>query len=151
MPFCILLFLLWLKMEPITRSYLKDLTYRINGAAIEVHQSLGPGLLENVYHRCLVHELKLRRIDFDSERFVQVHYKNIEIDAHLRCDLYIENCIVVELKAHENILPVHEAQLITYMKLLKAPKGIIYNFNVASLYNEGQKTYVNEFFTNLHP
>ena len=136
-------------MPRITKSQLKDLTYHINGAAIEVHKALGPGLLESVYHKCLIHELTLRGIQFSSEVIVPVHYKGIMVDAQLRCDLYIEECLVVELKAHESILPIHEAQLITYMKLLNSPKGIIYNFNVVHLYSDGQRTYVNKLFSTI--
>jgi len=136
-------------MKNISKTYLKDLTYKVNGAAIEVHRALGPGLLESVYHKCLTKELALRGINFKSELIVPVHYKGIKVDAQLRCDIYVENCLVVELKAHESILPIHEAQVMTYMKLLQAPKGVIYNFNVVNLYNEGQKTFVNEFFRDL--
>ena len=80
---------------------------------------------------------------------VPVLYKGEDIQADLRCDLFVENILCVELKAVENILPIHEAQLLTYMKLLKSPKGILYNFNVVNLYEDGQKTFVNEFFRNL--
>ena len=130
----------------ISKNYLKDLTYKINGAAIEVHKVLGPGLLESVYHRCLKYELKARLIGFHSELIVPVQYKEIEIDAQLRCDFLIEDCIVVELKACDEVLPIHEAKLLTYMKLLAVTKGIIYNFNVVNLYEQGQITYVNEAF-----
>ncbi len=133
----------------LTKSSLKDLTYQINGAAIEVHKALGTGLLENVYQSCLKHELRLRDIDFISEMIVAVDYKGLEIETSLRCDLYVEDCIVIELKSVETILPIHEAQLITYMKLLNAPKGILFNFNCVNLYREGQKTYVNDFFRRL--
>jgi len=129
-----------------TKSALKDLTYQINGAAIEVHKALGPGLLENVYHTCLKHELTLREIDFVSEITIPVEYKDIEVETNLRCDLFIEDSIVVELKSVAAILPIHEAQLLTYMKLLNAPKGMILNFNCVNLYHEGQKTYVNAFY-----
>ena len=129
-----------------TKSYLKDLTYQINGAAIEVHKALGPGLLESVYHKCLKHELKLRNIKFQSEFSIPFEYKDVDVNIDLRCDLFIENILVVELKSVDCILPIHEAQLLTYMKLLDAPKGILINFNVTNLYNEGQKTYVNELF-----
>lgn len=129
-----------------TKSYLRELTYEINGAAIEVHKSLGPGLLESVYHQCLNHELGLRGLIYSSEVTVPVHYKGVNIKTDLRCDILIENLMIVELKAVEKILPIHEAKLISYMKLLEAPKGIMYNFNVVNLFNEGQKTYVNELF-----
>lgn len=130
----------------LTKSELKDLTYKINGAAIEVHKALGPGLLESVYHKCLKHELDLKGIKFFSELTIPVSYKGIEINTELRVDLFVENRIVVELKAVESILPIHEAQLLTYMKLTEAPLGIMYNFNCVNLYKEGQKTYVNEWY-----
>jgi hypothetical protein len=116
----------------LTKAQIKDLTYQINGAAIEVHKSLGPGLLESVYHKCLAHELNIREISFTSEL------------------LFIENTIVVELKAVEKILPIHEAQLLTYMNLLEAPFGILFNFNTTNIYHDGQKTYVNELYRTLN-
>jgi GxxExxY protein len=134
----------------ITQKYLDDLTYNINGAAIEVHKALGPGLLESIYHKCLMQELKLRGINFNSEVTIPVNYKGIKVETELRCDLFIENIIVVELKSVESLLPVFDAQLLTYMKLLKAPKGILYNFNCTNLYKEGQKTFVNEYFKILN-
>ena len=133
-------------MPNITKNYLTDLTYQINGAAIEVHKFLGPGLLESVYHKCLKKELNLRGISFKSELLVPIIFKDLEIETDLRCDLFIENCIVLELKAIETILPIHHAQLMTYMKLLEAPKGILYNFHSVNLYKDGQKTFVNEYF-----
>lgn len=133
-------------MPNITKSYLTDLTYQINGAAIEVHKFLGPGLLESVYHKCLKKELNLRGISFKSELLVPIIFKDLEIETDLGCDLFIENCIVLELKAIETILPIHHAQLMTYMKLLEAPKGILYNFHSVNLYKDGQKTFVNEYF-----
>ena len=133
----------------ITKSYLKDLIYKVNGAAIEVHKALGPGLLESVYHKCLKHELSLRKISFQSELVIPVNYKGLELEAELRCDLYIENILPVELKATDGIQPIHEAQLMTYMKLLEVPEGVLYNFNVVNLYEDGQRTYVNELYRNL--
>ena len=132
----------------ITKSFLKDLIYPVNGA-IEVHKALGPGLLESVYHKCLKHELAKRRIKFQSELVVPVVYKGLELDTELRCDLFIENILPVELKATDGIHPIHEAQLMTYMKLLKAPEGLLLNFNVTNLFKEGQKTYVNELYRDL--
>lgn len=133
----------------LTKRYLKNLTYEINGAAIEVHKELGPGLLESVYHKCLKKELANRKISFVSELSVPLNFKGLDIETDLRCDLLIENCIVIELKAIESLAPIHQAQLLTYMKLLKAPKGILYNFHCVNLFNEGQKTFVNEYFKNL--
>ena len=133
----------------VTKSYLKNLVYDVVGAAIEVHKELGPGLLESVYHKCMIKELTLRKIRFQSELIVPVSYKGLKIDTELRCDFFIEDILVVELKSVENILPVHEAQLLTYMKLLNSPEGILINFNVSNLFKYGQKTYVNELFRNL--
>lgn len=130
----------------LTKTYLKDLTYKVNGAAIEVHKALGPGLLESVYHRCMAEELSLRNIRFLSEYKIPFSYKGNALDIELRCDFLIENTLVVELKAVESILPVHEAQLLTYMKLLEVPKGMLINFNVANIFRQGQETYVNELF-----
>lgn len=129
-----------------TKKYLNELTYEVVGAAIEVHKALGPGLLEGVYHKCLKQELWLRKIPFASEMVVPVHYKGIDIEAELRCDLFIGNTIAIELKSVDTILPIHEAQLITYMKLLESPKGILINFNCVNLFRDGQKTFVNELF-----
>ena len=133
----------------ITKSYLKDLIYRVNGAAIEVHRALGPGLLESVYHKCLKHELSLRGIKYQSELVVPINYKGITVDAELRCDLFVENILPVELKATEGFHPIHEAQIITYMKLFKVPEGLLLNFNVTNLFKEGQRTYVNELYRDL--
>jgi GxxExxY protein len=132
-----------------TKKYLDELTYLIIGAAIEVHKQLGPGLLESVYHKCLKHELMLRNIDYSSEKVVKVNYKGINLDTELRCDFLVDDAIVVELKAVDSFAPVHEAQLLTYMKLLEKPKGILINFNCYNLFDDGQKTFVNELFRKL--
>lgn len=133
----------------LSKKSLDDLTYEINGAAIEVHKDLGPGLLESIYQKCLAYELWLRGIDFDLETVVPITYKAMELSTHLRCDLLVEKSIVVELKTVKEILPVHQAQVLSYMKLLEAPKGLLYNFNTANLYHEGQRSYVNEYFEML--
>ena len=133
----------------ITQKYLDDLTYEIIGSAIEVHKFMGRGLLENVYQKCLVEELIHRKINFSTEMRIPVIYKDKEIEIDFRCDLFVENCLVVELKSVSEIHPSHEAQLLNYMKLLKSPKGILINFNCYNIFNEGQKTFVNEYFRNL--
>ncbi len=133
----------------VTKEYINDLIYKVNGAAIEVHKAIGPGLLESVYHKCMVKELEMRGIKFVSEMSVNVEYKGLDIDTQLRCDLFIENILPVELKAVEYVLPVHKAQILTYMKLLKRPKGLLINFNVSNIYKEGQQTFVNELYREL--
>ena len=121
----------------------------MNGAAIEVHKNLGPGLLESIYHKCLEKELSIKDFNYKTELIIPISYKGLEIDANLRCDLFVENCLLVEIKSVEKILPIHEAQLLTYMKLLKIPMGLMINFNVTNIYKEGQKTYVNELYREL--
>lgn len=128
----------------LTKKYLTDLIYQINGAAIEVHKRIGAGLLESIYHQCMIKELTLRGINFQSELKIPVEYKGLELESDLRCDLFIENCLVVELKAVDQIIPIHVAKLMSYMKLLESPIGLMINFNVTNIYHEGQKTYVNE-------
>lgn len=138
---------MWLKdLEIMTKKYLDELTYQIIGAAIEVHKSLGPGLLESVYHKCLRQEFIIRRLNFGSEFLVPVEYKGIHVETDLRCDFLVEDSIVVELKAVDAIAPIFEAQLLTYMKLLQKPKGILINFNCVNLFKDGQQTFVNEYF-----
>jgi len=134
----------------ITQRYLDELTYIVVGAAIEVHKTMGRGLLESVYHQCLKEELWHRKINFLTEMKVPVLYKSKELEIDFRCDLFVEKCLVVELKSVQEMTNVFEAQLLTYMKLLKSPKGILINFNCNNIFKEGQKTYVNEYF-NLLP
>ncbi|WP_255562644.1 GxxExxY protein [Pedobacter sp. D749] len=117
---------------------------------MEVHKTLGPGLLESVYHKCLKHEMDIRGISYKSEMLVPVYYKEILVEAELWCDLFVENSVVVELKAVERVLPIHEAQILTYMKLLEVPMGLIINFNCLNIYESGQKTYVNDLYRFLH-
>ena len=133
----------------ITQKYLDELTYEVIGSSIEVHKTMGRGLLESVYHKCLKEELLHRKINFLTEMRVPLIYKGKDLEVDFRCDLFIENCLVVELKSILQLNPISEAQLQTYMRLLKAPKGIIINFNCFNIFKEGQKTFVNEYFKNL--
>lgn len=135
--------------EKISKKYLDELTFQIIGAAIEVHKEMGRGLLESVYHQCMIEELNHRKINFLTELIIPVYYKQKKLDINFRCDLFVENCILVELKAVNDIAPVFEAKLLNYMKLMKAPKGILINFNCSNLFYEGQKTYINEYFKTL--
>lgn len=136
-------------MSLVTRKYLDDVTYEIIGAAIEVHKVMGRGLLESIYHQCLKEELRHRKINFLTEMQVPVYYKEKPLNQDFRCDLFVENAVVVELKSVQELTPVFDAQLLTYMKLLKAPKGILINFNCSNIFKEGQKTMVNEYFSML--
>ncbi|RAI89233.1 GxxExxY protein [Algoriphagus yeomjeoni] len=130
----------------LTQKIVNDLSYKIIGAAIEVHKHLGPGLLESIYHKCLAIEFETRNIKFSSELIIPIEYKGHSIDTQLRCDFLVENLIVVEIKSVAEILPIHQAQLINYLNLLKSPKGILINFNVVNIFHHGQKTIVNKYF-----
>ena len=109
------------------------LTDEIIGAAIEVHKELGPGLLESVYEECLCHELRTRGIVCQRQVDVPVRYKGTDLDAGCRIDILVEDTVVVEVKAVEQILGVHEAQLLTYLRLAGKQVGLLLNFNVPLL------------------
>lgn len=117
------------------------LSNRVIGCAIEVHRVLGPGLLESTYRQCLLHELKCSNIACLSEHPVPVDYKGARLDCGYRVDLLVEGQLIVELKSVEHVLPIHEAQLLTYMKLAGIPIGLLVNFNVTQL-RHGIKRYV---------
>jgi GxxExxY protein len=137
-------------MEKWTKKYFDHLTYEIIGSAIAVHTALGPGLLESIYERCLIRELLLREINVRSQIRVPVVYKGLTLDADFRLDLLVDESIIVEVKAVEAINRVYEAQVLSYMKLLQKPKGMIINFCCTSIFHSGQKTFVNELFSDLH-
>jgi GxxExxY protein len=111
----------------------KDLTDKIIGAAIEVHKVPGPGLLESAYQVCLEHESTLRKISFESMVDLPLNYKGINLDAGYVIDLVYDKRVIVELKAVERVIPVHEAQLLTYMRLTDIRVGLLINFNVPVL------------------
>jgi GxxExxY protein len=111
----------------------EELTEQIIGAATEVHRVLGPGLLEPVYEKALCHELSLRGFSFKSQVAFPLHYKGVDLECGFRVDILVEDTVILELKSVANILPVHEAQLLTYMKLQQKPVGFIFNFNVPVL------------------
>lgn len=119
-------------MRPVMRDF-NDGTREILGACIEVHRHLGPGLLESVYELCLAHELRCRGIRFERQLSVPIRYKDVALDAGLRLDFLVECRVVVEVKAIDRIAPVHEAQLLTYLRLTGAQVGLLVNFNVPAL------------------
>ena len=119
-----------------------DLTRQILAGAIEVHRVVGPGLMESVYLPCLERELHERQLRFVSQRRVPLVYKGMRFDVAYRVDLVVEDMVVVELKATAGLIDVHKAQLLTYMKLLDCPAGLLINFNVARLM-DGVKRLIN--------
>jgi GxxExxY protein len=104
------------------------ITEKIIGAAIEVHKSLGPGLLESVYETCLCHEFQLLGMSFERQKAVSIFYKGVCLESCLRIDIVVENTVVIELKCVEKIAPIHESQLLTYMRLTGIQTGLILNF-----------------------
>ncbi len=112
-----------------------ELSHRVIGCAIEVHRTLGPGLLESAYERCLAHELELNSIAFRIQCPLPIEYKGIQLDCGYRLDMVAEDRLIIELKSVDDIKGIHEAQLLTYMKLAGIKTGLLINFNVVRLKN----------------
>ena len=110
-----------------------SLTRELIGAAIEVHKDKGPGLLETIYEWCLLRELELRGLQTVNQKSVVIEYRGAKREEPLRFDILVEGCLLVEVKAVERILPIHKAQLLSYMKLMNIPVGLLINFNVERL------------------
>lgn len=123
---------------------MNEITEAIIGSAIEVHRALGPGLLESAYEECLCRELVLRGLPFERQRDLPVEYKGVKLDCGYRLDLLVMKLVVVEIKAVERLLPIHEAQVLTYLKLGRWQVGLLMNFNVPVL-KDGIKRIVNNF------
>ncbi len=133
----------------VTKKSINNLCYKILGCAIEVHKHLGPGLLESIYHQCLKREFELSKISYISQFRIPIEYKGYEIEADYKLDFLVEENVIVELKTVDFLHPVHEAQLLTYMKLMQKPKGLLINFNSKNIIEEGSKQMVNEYFRYL--
>ena len=114
---------------------LNDLTYKIIGCAYKVHKELGPGLLESTYEICMEHELRKANLKVKSQCALPIVYDTIKLEAGYRVDLLVEDCIILELKAVNEITPTHKAQLMTYLKLSKLKLGLLLNFNVKNMQN----------------
>ena len=123
---------------------LDQISRRIIGAAIEVHRHLGPGLLESAYQSCLAFELKQLGLKVEEQKSLPIVYKQVKLDCGYRLDFVVEDEIIVEIKAVEQLLPIHEAQLLSYLRLAKKRVGLLMNFHVPVLKN-GLKRIVNEF------
>ncbi len=121
-----------MKFEPIEDS-LNEIGKKVVDSAYQVHINLGPGLLESVYQKCFIAELRERNLSFNTEVLIPIKYKHHEIDANLRLDVIIEDKVIVELKSVEQLLPVFEAQLLTYLKLTGKRLGFLINFNVPKI------------------
>ena len=123
---------------------INEITEEIIGAAIAVHRELGPGLLESAYEACLVYELAERGLNVEQQKALPVTYRGVKVDCGYRIDLLIEGQVVVELKAIEKLEPIHEAQLLSYLKLSGCHVGLLINFNVKML-KQGIKRFVHDF------
>ncbi len=110
-----------------------ELSHMAIGAAIEVHRLKGPGLLESIYERCFMRELELRKIVAVNQRLVRIEYKGLVFEEPLRFDVLMEDCLLLELKSVQEILPIHQAQLLSYMKLMDIPLGLTINFHEIKL------------------
>lgn len=118
-----------------------ELSRSVIGCALEVHRNLGPGLLESTYRQCLAYELSHAHIPFRMEMPLSVRYKDVLLDCGYRIDLLVSGGLIVEIKSVETLLPIHQAQILTYMRLAKIPIGLLMNFNVTKLQN-GIKRFV---------
>ena len=126
------------------QEFLDRITEKIIGCAIEVHKGLGPGLLESAYEECLCYELKQIGLKFERQVSLPVVYKGVKLDCGYRMDIVVENSVIVEVKAVENLIPVHDAQLLSYLKLYNKKVGLLMNFHVPIL-KKGLKRIVNNF------
>jgi len=109
------------------------MSWTVIGAAIEVHRLQGPGLIEGIYEKCLTHELRLRKLNAVNQRAVRIEYKGFVFEEPLRFDVLVEDCLLLELKSVQDVLPIHKAQLLSYMKLLNIPLGLVINFHEMKL------------------
>ena len=120
----------------VTQRYINQLVYDIVGCAIEVHKQLGPGLLESIYEKCLIKEIQDYGFHVKSQVPVPIRYKGKLLNQELKLDLLINNLIIIELKAVKEILPIFEAQLLSYLKLADKPKGLLINFNCKNIVDD---------------
>jgi GxxExxY protein len=134
--------------QRITKKLVNDIAYQIVNCSIEVHKELGPGLLESVYQKCLREEFNYRGINYVEQLKVPIKYRELTLDADLRLDFLVEDLIVVEIKAIEGLLPLHDAQVLSYMQLLQKPKGLLINFHTLNIV-KGMKPLVNSIFSCL--
>ncbi|WP_204537193.1 MULTISPECIES: GxxExxY protein [Chryseobacterium] len=131
-----------------TKKEVTQLSYEITGLAIKVHKTLGPGLLESIYEECLKIELIKNGYDVKQQFYTTIDYEGVTIETKLVVDLLVNDLIILELKAVEEILPIHEAQLLTYMKVLKKPQGLLINFFTNNI-TKSLKPFINEYFKEL--
>ena len=131
-----------------TKKEITQLSYEIIGYAIKVHKKLGPGLLEKIYEECLKYELEKNGYNVKQQLNIEINYYDLELAHPLRLDLLVNDTIIVELKTAEKFHPIDEAKLLTYMKLLSVPQGLLINFNTLNI-TKSCKPLINEYFSRL--
>lgn len=135
-------------MNYLSKASVTKLSYEITGCAITVHKALGPGLLESIYEKCLCFELEKNGFEVQQQIPITINYEGNLIDSELKLDILVEDTIIVELKTVKELLPVHSAQLMSYMKLLKMPQGLLLNFYTDNI-TKTMKPFINEYFERL--
>jgi GxxExxY protein len=133
----------------ITQKYVDKLVHDIIGCAIEIHKELGPGLLESAYEKCMIFLLEKKGYKIQSQLEVPIIFQELFVDRGFRLDLLVEDLVIVELKATKELTEVNRQQILSHLKLLKKPKGILINFNCSNIFYEGQQTFVTREYSNL--
>ncbi|WP_106567545.1 GxxExxY protein [Cecembia rubra] len=130
------------------KKMITQMSYDVLGCAINVHREVGPGLLESVYQKCLIHELKSKGFKVMQQVKAPLFYKDLRLEVELKADIIVNESVIIELKTVDCLLPVHEAQILTYMRLLKIPQGLLMNFYSDNL-SKNKIPLVNEYFKAL--
>jgi len=133
----------------ISQKYVDQIAHAIIGCAIDIHKELGPGLLESAYEKCMIYLLNKKGFKVESQLEVPITFRELLIDRGFRLDLLVENLIIVELKAAKELTSVNKQQILTHLKLLKKPKGILINFHCSNIFYEGQQTFVTNEYAKL--
>lgn len=133
----------------LTQKSVDKLVHDIIGCAIEIHKELGPGLLESAYEKCMIFLLEKKGYKVQSQLEVPIKFQELFVDRGFRLDLLVEDLVIVELKATKELTDVNRQQIISHLKLLKKPKGILINFNCSNIFYEGQQTFVTKEYSNL--
>ena len=133
----------------VLKKYLNELTYQMIACSIEVHKVLGTGLRESICEKCFCGERTQSGIRHRSQVKVALHDKGLELETEVRCDVLVEDCLVIELKAIEWFRPIHEVVLLTYLVMLEKPKGVLITFHCTNIFKEEQRSMVNDSFRNL--
>jgi GxxExxY protein len=133
----------------ITQKYIDYLSKEIIGCAIEINKELGPGLLESAYEKCMVYLLRKKGFKVDSQLEVPIKFHDLLVDKGYRLDLLVEDLIIVELKAVSEMSSIYKAQLLTHLRFMKKPKGILINFHCSNIFYEGQQTFITQEYSKL--